>query len=101
MPFIALRCLRKPRLENSSTGPRALPRTATSSWARHRSSPASSSPPASTPGIANAGGAGRLTAEWIVGGEPSVDLWDLDIRRFAGFHGNRAHLGERTVETLG
>jgi 4-methylaminobutanoate oxidase (formaldehyde-forming) len=52
-------------------------------------------------GIANAGGAGRLTAEWIVGGEPSVDLWDLDIRRFAGFHGNRRFLAERTVETLG
>ena len=52
-------------------------------------------------GIANAGGAGRLLAEWIVGGEPSVDLWDVDIRRFASFHGNRAHLRERTVETLG
>src|SRR5262249_52569796 len=52
-------------------------------------------------GIANAGGAGRLTAEWIVGGEPSVDLWDLDIRRFAGWHGNRRFLSERTVETLG
>jgi glycine cleavage system aminomethyltransferase T/glycine/D-amino acid oxidase-like deaminating enzyme len=52
-------------------------------------------------GIANAGGAGRLTAEWIVGGEPSVDLWDLDIRRFAGFHANRRFLSERTVETLG
>ena len=32
-------------------------------------------------GIANAGGAGRLLAEWIIGGEPSVDLWDVDIRR--------------------
>jgi glycine cleavage system aminomethyltransferase T/glycine/D-amino acid oxidase-like deaminating enzyme len=52
-------------------------------------------------GIANAGGAGRLTAEWIVGGAPSVDLWDLDIRRFAGFHANRRFLAERTVETLG
>jgi glycine cleavage system aminomethyltransferase T/glycine/D-amino acid oxidase-like deaminating enzyme len=52
-------------------------------------------------GIANAGGAGRLTAEWLVGGAPSVDLWDLDIRRFAGFHANRRFLAERTVETLG
>jgi glycine cleavage system aminomethyltransferase T/glycine/D-amino acid oxidase-like deaminating enzyme len=52
-------------------------------------------------GIANAGGAGRLLAEWIVGGEPSVDLGDVDIRRFAAFHDNRAHLRERTVETLG
>jgi glycine cleavage system aminomethyltransferase T/glycine/D-amino acid oxidase-like deaminating enzyme len=52
-------------------------------------------------GIANAGGAGRLLAEWMVGGEPSVDVGDVDIRRFSGFHGNRAHLSVRTVETLG
>jgi glycine cleavage system aminomethyltransferase T len=52
-------------------------------------------------GIANAGGAGRLLAEWIVGGEPPADLWDVDIRRFGAFHGNAAHLRERTVETLG
>ncbi|HSE78295.1 MAG TPA: FAD-dependent oxidoreductase, partial [Alphaproteobacteria bacterium] len=52
-------------------------------------------------GIANAGGAGRLTAEWIVGGEPSADLWDVDIRRFAPYMANRRFLRERTVETLG
>jgi 4-methylaminobutanoate oxidase (formaldehyde-forming) len=52
-------------------------------------------------GIANAGGAGRLMAEWIVGGEAPIDLWDVDIRRFAGFHANRRHLADRTVESLG
>jgi glycine cleavage system aminomethyltransferase T/glycine/D-amino acid oxidase-like deaminating enzyme len=52
-------------------------------------------------GIANSGGAGRLMAEWIVGGEPSTDLWDVDIRRFGGFTGNRKALAERTGETLG
>ena len=52
-------------------------------------------------GIANGGGAGRLLAEWIVGGEPPVDVWDVDIRRFAPFHGNVRHLRERTVESLG
>jgi 4-methylaminobutanoate oxidase (formaldehyde-forming) len=52
-------------------------------------------------GIANAGGAGSLIAQWIVDGEPPVDLWDVDIRRFAGFHANRRHLADRTVETLG
>ncbi|MBI3453325.1 MAG: FAD-dependent oxidoreductase, partial [Rhodospirillales bacterium] len=52
-------------------------------------------------GIANAGGAGRLLAEWIAGNEPPMDLLDVDIRRFAGFHANRAHLRDRTVETLG
>jgi glycine cleavage system aminomethyltransferase T/glycine/D-amino acid oxidase-like deaminating enzyme len=52
-------------------------------------------------GIANSGGAGRLIAEWIVGGEPSTDVWDVDIRRFAAFTGNRKALAERTGETLG
>lgn len=52
-------------------------------------------------GIANSGGAGRLMAEWIVGGEPSADLWDVDVRRFGAFTGNRKALSERTAETLG
>lgn len=52
-------------------------------------------------GIANAGGAGRLTAEWIAGGEAPMDLADVDIRRFADFHANGRFLRERTVESLG
>ncbi|MFO1324074.1 MAG: FAD-dependent oxidoreductase [Burkholderiales bacterium] len=52
-------------------------------------------------GIANSGGAGRLVAEWIVGGEAPIDLWDVDIRRFAPSHANRRHLADRTVESLG
>ncbi len=52
-------------------------------------------------GIANSGGAGRLMAEWIIGGEPSSDLWDVDIRRFGAFTANRKALAERTGETLG
>jgi 4-methylaminobutanoate oxidase (formaldehyde-forming) len=52
-------------------------------------------------GIANSGGAGRLISEWIVGGEPSIDLWDVDLRRFGPFTGNRKALAERTGETLG
>ena len=52
-------------------------------------------------GIANSGGAGKLVAEWIVSGEAPLDLWDVDIRRFAPFHANRRHLADRTVETLG
>ena len=52
-------------------------------------------------GIANAGGAGRLMAEWIVGGEAPSDLWDVDIRRFGPFVANRKALAERTGETLG
>ncbi len=52
-------------------------------------------------GIANSGGAGRLVAEWIAGGDAPLDLWDVDIRRFVPFHANRLHLADRTVESLG
>jgi 4-methylaminobutanoate oxidase (formaldehyde-forming) len=52
-------------------------------------------------GIANSGGAGRLMAEWVLGGEAPGDLWDVDIRRFAPFTANRRALAERTGETLG
>ena len=52
-------------------------------------------------GIANSGGAGRLMAEWIDRGEPSQDVWEVDIRRFGAFTGNRRALAQRTGETLG
>ena len=52
-------------------------------------------------GIANAGGAGRLIAEWIIDGEAPFDVFDVDVRRFAPLHANRRHLADRTVETLG
>lgn len=52
-------------------------------------------------GIANAGGAGRLIAEWIDRGAPPFDIWDVDLRRFAPFTANRRHLADRVVETLG
>jgi heterotetrameric sarcosine oxidase gamma subunit len=37
-------------------------------------------------GIAGAGGIGRQVASWIVDGEPELDLWHMDIRRFGGQH---------------
>ncbi len=52
-------------------------------------------------GIANSGGAGRLMAEWVMAGEPGTDVWDVDIRRFGSFTGNRKALAQRTGETLG
>jgi glycine cleavage system aminomethyltransferase T/glycine/D-amino acid oxidase-like deaminating enzyme len=33
-------------------------------------------------GLAGAGGVGKVMAEWIVAGEPSLDVWEMDIRRF-------------------
>ncbi|MDP3224036.1 MAG: FAD-dependent oxidoreductase, partial [Rubrivivax sp.] len=52
-------------------------------------------------GIANSGGAGQLMADWVLNGEAPSDLWDVDIRRFAPFTGNRKALSDRTGETLG
>ncbi|MGA9829571.1 MAG: FAD-dependent oxidoreductase [Trebonia sp.] len=52
-------------------------------------------------GIASAGGAGRALAEWIIEGEPSLDLSAVDIRRFARFNGNNQWLHDRVSEVLG
>jgi 4-methylaminobutanoate oxidase (formaldehyde-forming) len=52
-------------------------------------------------GIASAAGAGRALAEWIVEGAPTMDLWEVDPRRFAPFHNETRYLRERVVETVG
>src|SRR5258706_6512141 len=52
-------------------------------------------------GIANGGGAGKLLAEWIVGGEAPMDLFEVDIRRFGAYAADTDWLRQRTVETLG
>ncbi len=36
-------------------------------------------------GIVQAGGAGKLMADWIVEGEPEWDIWSLDPRRYTDF----------------
>lgn len=51
-------------------------------------------------GIATSAGAGKALAEWILAGEPTMDLWQVDIRRFAPFHNNIRALRERAPETL-
>ena len=35
-----------------------------------------------TAGIAGAGGAGKVLAEWIVHGDPGIDMTEFDLRRF-------------------
>ena len=52
-------------------------------------------------GIASAGGAGRALAEWILTGDPGLDLTATDIRRFAAFNGNNRWLRDRVGEILG
>jgi sarcosine dehydrogenase len=54
-----------------------------------------------TSGIAAAGGAGRALAEWIVQGEPEMDLWPFDVRRFGDFHSGTRALHERAVHAYG
>jgi glycine cleavage system T protein len=49
-------------------------------------------------GIAGAGGVGKVLAEWIVEGEPSMDVWKMDIRRFGRHYGSRPYTLERTRE---
>jgi 4-methylaminobutanoate oxidase (formaldehyde-forming) len=52
-------------------------------------------------GIAAGGGAGRTIAEWIIEGEPSLNLWPLDIRRFGAHHRSQKYNVERTKEIYG
>jgi glycine cleavage system aminomethyltransferase T/glycine/D-amino acid oxidase-like deaminating enzyme len=52
-------------------------------------------------GIACAGGAGEVLAQWIIGGEQPMDLWSVDVRRFNPALNNRAFLRSRVAETLG
>src|SRR5262249_29811937 len=39
-------------------------------------------------GITAAGGAGNLLSEWMVEGEPSIDPWGVDPRRFGAYANN-------------
>ena len=48
-----------------------------------------------TSGIAASGGAGKAMAEWIVEGEPGLDLWAFDVRRFGSHHMSARYLAER------
>ncbi len=52
-------------------------------------------------GIAAGGGAGKMMAEWIIEGEPSLDIWPLDIRRFGPYHRSRTYNVTRTTELYG
>ena len=49
-------------------------------------------------GIAGAGGIGRQMASWIVEGEPELDLWKMDIRRFGAQYRSRTYTLARSIE---
>ncbi len=46
-------------------------------------------------GFCQAGGVGKSIAEWIIDGEPSIDVWAMDVARF----GNYASPGYGTVKS--
>ncbi len=49
-------------------------------------------------GIAGAGGIGRQMATWIVEGEPELDLWKMDIRRFGAAYRSPRYTLVRSIE---
>lgn len=51
-------------------------------------------------GIAAGGGVGRVLAEWIVEGQPSLDLWRMDVRRWGPQYQHRAYTLPRSIEAL-
>ena len=50
-------------------------------------------------GIAGAGGIGQVVADWIVDGDPGLDVWHMDIRRFGAAYRSPSYTLARTVET--
>ncbi|MBN9020803.1 MAG: FAD-dependent oxidoreductase, partial [Rhizobiales bacterium] len=54
-----------------------------------------------TAGIAASGGAGEAMANWIVDGDPGMDLWQFDVRRFGPPQAIGRWLEERAIEAYG
>jgi glycine cleavage system aminomethyltransferase T/glycine/D-amino acid oxidase-like deaminating enzyme len=54
-----------------------------------------------TAGIAASGGAGEAMANWILDGDPGMDLWSFDVRRFGAPHSVGRYLEERAIEAYG
>src|ERR671910_2753027 len=49
-------------------------------------------------GLAGAGGLGKLVAEWILDGVPSLDVWEMDSRRFGTAYRTREYTLARPIE---
>src|ERR671913_401878 len=50
-------------------------------------------------GLAGAGGVGKVMAEWVANGEPSMDLWQMDVRRFGAQYRSPSYTLARVRET--
>lgn len=51
-------------------------------------------------GIVFGGGVGWVVSEWITKGQPPMDLWSVDVRRYAPADNNLRALAERIPEVL-
>ena len=49
-------------------------------------------------GVAGSGGMGQLMAEWIINGQPGLDTWEMDSRRFGPQYRSRGYALKRTYE---
>lgn len=52
-------------------------------------------------GIAQAGGAGKVLAEWVTEGATEWDMWSCDPRRFTGFAEDRDYCVAKGMEVYG
>ena len=51
-------------------------------------------------GMMSSAGAGKAMAEWVIDGEPALDLWALDVSRFDRSASARSFVSCRTEETV-
>ncbi len=49
-------------------------------------------------GIVFAGGSGKYAAEWIADGQPSDNMWELDVRRFDDYASSTEYVSARALE---
>jgi dimethylglycine dehydrogenase len=52
-------------------------------------------------GIVFGGGAGKYAAEWIVDGQPSDNMWEIDVRRFGEYARSTDYVAERALDVYG
>ncbi len=52
-------------------------------------------------GIVFGGGAGKYAAEWIVEGQTSDNMWEVDVRRFDEYANSTKYVADRACEVYG
>lgn len=51
-------------------------------------------------GIMSSAGIGRVLADWVVDGEPAMDLWEVDVARADPLAAGAAHMADRMAESV-